>query len=155
MGMPRRFAFFNLLPGFVPQSKKSSDFDKLPLVWISILLNFSTISERFMFSKFPVIAQISSTLISILEVFSKTKPAARMLFKSLLFAGFENIDRLVTDVDADPGHVEALTEKGIEVVLAWQLSKKLRVWEHSEKQEMEYWADLLLIHLYWVKLKPK
>ena len=37
---------------------------------------------------------------------------------SALFAGFENIDRLVTDVDADPGHVEALTEKGIEVVLA-------------------------------------
>jgi DeoR family fructose operon transcriptional repressor len=37
---------------------------------------------------------------------------------SALFAGFESIDRLVTDVDADPGHVEALTEKGIEVVLA-------------------------------------
>lgn len=37
---------------------------------------------------------------------------------SALFAGFENIDRLVTDVDADPAHVEALSEKGIEVVLA-------------------------------------
>jgi DeoR family fructose operon transcriptional repressor len=37
---------------------------------------------------------------------------------SALFAGFENIDRLVTDVDADPAHVDALTEKGIEVVLA-------------------------------------
>jgi DeoR family fructose operon transcriptional repressor len=37
---------------------------------------------------------------------------------SAIFAGFENIDRLVTDVDADPAHVDALTEKGIEVVLA-------------------------------------
>jgi DeoR family transcriptional regulator, fructose operon transcriptional repressor len=37
---------------------------------------------------------------------------------SALFAGFENIDRLVTDVDADPAHVDALAEKGIEVVLA-------------------------------------
>jgi DeoR/GlpR family transcriptional regulator of sugar metabolism len=37
---------------------------------------------------------------------------------SALFAGFENIDRLVTDVDADPAHVEALSEKGIEVVLS-------------------------------------
>jgi DeoR family fructose operon transcriptional repressor len=37
---------------------------------------------------------------------------------SALFAGFEDIDRLVTDVDADPAHVDALTEKGIEVVLA-------------------------------------
>jgi DeoR family fructose operon transcriptional repressor len=37
---------------------------------------------------------------------------------SSLFAGFEDIDRLVTDVDADPAHVDALTEKGIEVVLA-------------------------------------
>jgi len=37
---------------------------------------------------------------------------------SALFAGFENIDRLVTDVDADPAHVDALSEKGIEVVLS-------------------------------------
>jgi len=37
---------------------------------------------------------------------------------SALFAGFEEIDRIVTDVDAYPAHVEELTEKGIEVVLA-------------------------------------
>lgn len=37
---------------------------------------------------------------------------------SALFANFDQIDRLVTDVDADPAHVEELTEKGIEVVLS-------------------------------------
>jgi DeoR family fructose operon transcriptional repressor len=37
---------------------------------------------------------------------------------SALFANFDEIDRIVTDVDAHPSHVEELTEKGIEVVLA-------------------------------------
>lgn len=37
---------------------------------------------------------------------------------SALFAGFTEIDRVVTDVDADRGDVDALTEKGLEVVLA-------------------------------------
>jgi DeoR family fructose operon transcriptional repressor len=37
---------------------------------------------------------------------------------SALFANFDQIDRIVTDVDAHPSHVEDLSEKGIEVVLA-------------------------------------
>jgi DeoR family transcriptional regulator, fructose operon transcriptional repressor len=37
---------------------------------------------------------------------------------SALFANFKNIDRVVTDVDADRLHVEKLTSQGIEVDLA-------------------------------------
>jgi hypothetical protein len=36
----------------------------------------------------------------------------------LTFANFKNIDRVVTDVDADRLHVEKLTSQGIEVDLA-------------------------------------
>lgn len=37
---------------------------------------------------------------------------------SALFASFDEIDRVVTDVEADRAHVEKLSENGIEVVLA-------------------------------------
>lgn len=37
---------------------------------------------------------------------------------SSLFASFDQIDRVVTDVDSTRSHVDELTEKGIEVVLA-------------------------------------
>jgi DeoR/GlpR family transcriptional regulator of sugar metabolism len=37
---------------------------------------------------------------------------------SAIFANFKNIDRVVTDVEADRLHVEKLTAEGIEVDLA-------------------------------------
>jgi DeoR family transcriptional regulator, fructose operon transcriptional repressor len=37
---------------------------------------------------------------------------------SSLFASFDEVDRVVTDVEADRSHIDAITETGIEVVLA-------------------------------------